>query len=360
MTTPNDDEAIDEQAWEAAALLHDEVAELLAAGRVDEAERKVNEAIAELARVVGEEHPDYANALDTAACIADVVGRPREAIDLGRRAVAIFDRYENEEVVQPMRAAAMGHLAYRLAQSGEYVEAERLARAVVAMTPEGIEATAHAWNNLGVCLRFAAKYDEARAAYEEAQRRIEQLGLPVPASLFHNLAGLACARDDFAAAETHARRAVAARANEPPDDFGLGTDLCGLGDALLGLGRAAEAESAYREGLACYERAGRMAHPEAAFALHNLGDALVARGRVKEAEETYLRALAAKERLYGEEHHEIAATLSNLAALLAETGRPAEARDRSRRAVAIARAKLPADHPIRTGIETLAKTLGAS
>ncbi len=243
---------------------------------------------------------------------------------------------------------------------GRYAEAERLSREALALTPTEHPHEAVAWVNLGVSLRLAGRHDVAAEAYGRAAALYEQAGEPTPIALHHNLAGLAFACGEHALAETHARAALAARdASNDDDVFGRGQDLCGLGDALAGQARLREAEQAYREGLACYERAGRSGHVEVAFALHNLADVLAEQDRVEEADDCYARALARKRALLGETHHEVAASLANLAVLYASSDRRARALALSAEAVALV-ASLDESHPVRAGVEACARKLAGS
>jgi tetratricopeptide (TPR) repeat protein len=353
---------IDELAWEAAAAEHERATELLASGDFEAANPIAREAAEALRRVVGDQHPDYANALATVARVSERLGNLQEAIDLGLRALEILNQYRDEPIVDPMRADAATHVGYRLALAGRYAESEALAREALALTPAQHPFEANAWVNLGVSVRLAGRHDEAEAAYGRARDLYIAADEDLPSALHHNLAGLAFARGDHARAESHARSAIATRArlvereNGALDEFELGMDLCGLGDALAGLGRFAEAEQAYRDGLACYERVGRAEHVEVAFALHNLADVLADQSRADEAETTYRRAIALKRQLLGDAHHELAASLSNLAVLVAGSERLDEARALSGEAVAIASA-LDERHPVRVGVEAAARAL---
>jgi tetratricopeptide (TPR) repeat protein len=348
---------VDELAWDEAAAEHERAVELVAIGEIEAAEPVALAAAEALGRVVGDDHPDYANALTTVADIAARLGRLREAIAIGRRALAIFEPFRDEPVVDPLRAAASAQLGYQLALIGDYAESEQLCREVLTLHTGQHPFEAEAWVNLGVSLRLAGRHDPAEAAYRHAAELYRSADEPIPPALHHNLAGLAFARGDHALAETHAREAIAERERAGIDDpFALGQDLCGLGDALAGLGRFAEAEQAYRDGLACYQRVGRTEHVEVAFALHNLADVLADQSRADEAEQCYQRSLALKQQLLGAEHHELAATLSNLAVLLANGGRLAQARELSARAVAIVQA-LDQHHPVRIGVEACARSL---
>lgn len=348
---------VDELAWEQAADEHERAVELVASGQLDAAEPVALAAAEALLEIVGDGHPDYANALATVASIAEQRGRLGEAIELGRRVLTILEPYHDEPIVDPIRAAASMQQAFRLALAGDYAEAEQRSREALALTPAEHPFEAEAWVNLGVSLRLAGRHDEAEDAYRHAVARYEAASEPIPSGLHHNLAGLAFARGDYDLAEVHARAALAARELPGAEDlFGRGQDLCGLGDALAGQGRAAEAEQAYREGLDCYAQAGRGEHVEIAFALHNLADALADLGRIDEAEASYLRALALKRQLLGAAHHEIAASSCNLAILYADSGRIEQARTLVAEAVEIVRS-LDERHPVRVGVEACAHTL---
>lgn len=349
----------DEEAWCAAAEAIDRAADLLDAGRADDSVREARQAAADLARVVGPDHPDHGNALATLGAALAASGDVRGAIDATRRAVAVHDLWPGEESVAPLAAAARAQLGELLMKSGAYAEATRLAEEVrddaVSRCGADSPEAARAWNAVGVCWKLQGRHAEAREAYSQAAGAWERAGVPFPATLFHNLAGLACATGDFTTAEGHARAAVEARRSEG-DPFALGTDLAGLGDALAGQGRLPEAIETYREAIQLLG-ASRPHHPEIAYALHNLGDALADQGRAREAEAAYRDAIQRKVGTFGEEDGEVAASRNNLAALLASEGRREEAKLLSRRAVRAAR-RLPAGHPVRSGCEALARELG--
>ena len=353
MTEPDE---VDEAAWEAAASQLALACELLAAGDPLAAEPLARMASTSLARILGEQHPDFANALLTLAHVSERRGRLREAIDLGQRAWSILEQWRDEPIVDPMRATAATQLAYHLALAGHHAQAIALSREALALAPAQHPGEANAWINLGVSLRLAGKHDEAEAAYLHARDLYIGESDPLPPALHHNLAGLAFARGEHVLAESHAREALAARERSGThDELQLGMDLCGLADALAGQGRAAEAEQLYRDGLACYERAGQHEHIEVAFALHNLADALADQARFDEAEPNYRRAIALKLELLGPNSHEVAATLSNLAMLCAELGRADEARTLSSEALVIVQA-LDTAHPVRVGVEAAARS----
>lgn len=358
--------SFDEAEWDDAVAQVDRADEHIARGAFDEGLREANEAAHRLRSIVGADHPDYAQALVSAGDALSARGGIRDALGRFEEALAILDAYlgdpEAEPIVQPRRLSVLGRIGYLEALSGLYESGRRhldeaLQLAASLFGEDAPELSEH-YNNLGVCLRFAAQYEEARHAYERAGALRAQVGLAHPASHFHNLSGLATAMEDYAAAERHARDAVATRERDEGRGFELGTDLCGLGDALAGLERFDEAEAAYREALALYA-ASRPDHPEVAFALHNLGDTLVSRGKPDAAEASYRESIRRKTDVFGEDSHEVAATLNNLAVLLADLDRTDEARHTIERALKICERVVAPTDPIAVACRSTASSMGS-
>jgi tetratricopeptide (TPR) repeat protein len=317
----------------------------------------------ELPALLGD-HPDHANALTLLGQIAAAQGDAEAATAHLRAALAIHDLYlddpESAEIVRPLRAEVLAQLGDARQRAGDPTEADALTEEALSEAEDayGLDAAALArFHNIrGVVLRFAGRYAEAEAAYLRAAALRDAHGEPHPSTHFHNLSGLASARGDYAAAEAHARAAIDL-SRAAGNSVTLGTDLCGLGDALVGQERLVEAEAAHRAGLAHFATSTLPDHPEVAYTLHNLGDCLVALGRFEDAEAAYHASITRKREAFGDSHPEIAATLSNLAALHADLGRLTEATARSAEAVAMVR-PLPANAPIRVGVEALAARLG--
>lgn len=232
--------------------------------------------MAALARAVGPVHPDTGNAHDTLARVHGMLGNTALAIVHVRRARAVLAAFRDEPIVESMLASTTTSLAYWLATTGAYEEAEDLAREAIHLAERVGDARAvgGAWNAFGVVLRFQGRYDGAAQAYEASRAALERAGLSPSATLLHNLAGLACARDRFRDAERFARAAVASRRAAEGEGMALAMDLSGLGDALAGQRRYDEAERAYPSALA------------------NLAALLASVGRLDEARELCARAAA--------------------------------------------------------------------
>ncbi|MFV8756063.1 tetratricopeptide repeat protein [Nannocystaceae bacterium ST9] len=353
-----DDLDLDDQRWDRAVAQLDEAGDALGAGQLDLAGSLAREAADELHAILGDAHPDFANARLLLAEIAFETGQPRAAMTHADAARASFESHlpEAAEIVEPMRLSALQLLARIHVELGHHELAEATAREAITIGNALGDpiAQASAYTALGVILRFAGRYDEAAAAYDRSAKIQLARGRRLEAEHFHNLAGLALAHGDARVAEAHARQAIALREQE---DFGLATDLCGLADALAEQARPAEAEPLYRRALAIFSNSERAEHPEVAYALHNLADCLVAQERHDEAEAAYRESLARKLAKLGPGTPDEAGTRSNLAALLAERGRLGEAIAESTIAITIVRRRLTPEHPTRRGCEAMAASL---
>ena len=215
------------------------------------------------------------------------------------------------------------------------------ALAVAALTVDGIAA-----KERGAFDRAARCYAEIGRLLDEATASPSEI-----AALHHNLAGLAYARERYAEAESHARRAVAVRRGQPraaPVD--LAQDLAVLAAALAGQHRTDEAVALFEEALTICRRARPPREYEIAVHLHNLAGIHQTLGAPARAEQLYREALAIKETLLGGEHPEVGLVANNLGTLLHDQGRDAEARACYRRALAIAERAYPPTHPVTTSV----------
>lgn len=352
MTTPA---TTDEDRIESAIAAAQEARALLAQGKVAAALELCAQAEVEITVVAGEDAPDLGFVLWIQGSAHALAGALPEAEACFARALRCLDDCADDPLLGDLVARIELEHVDICVKRGRLLEAEARLRELLARA--GAD-QASLYNVLGMCLRFQARYDEAELAYQRAIDRLAAEGQPPSAVIEHNLAGLATARGDFAAAERRLRLAVTRHAAEKKYRFLWAADLSGLGDALAGQGRFREAEAAYREALAMHATHAHRDHPEVAFALNNLADVLTELGRTDEAEAAYRESLRRKERALGADHYELAPTLNNLAVLLIEAGRSGEARPLATRAVEIAGRSLPPEHPLRRGCEAVAASLG--
>lgn len=354
----------DDARWDAALEQLERARAHHHRGELQRAELLAREAIAELSAAVGTGHPDLAYARVELARLLEAGGSVDEGAAQLRLALAILEPWADEPAAQPVLLDALQAAAGNAMTRADYQPGrewlERAAELALEVAgPRSLE-LAYVANARGVLEKLSGHYEAARRHYRHCRELMDELGEPTPASLWHNLAGLACVSDEYELAEAHARRAIRARARELGQEpsVELGADWAGLGDAQIGQGHAREAVDSYREALRLFAAAGCDAHPEVAYALHNLADAEAELGHVDQAEALYHQAIAHKQRLFGGHNLEVAASLNNLAALYSMLGRPTEALSKSRQAIE-ALAGCPADHPVRLGCEQLHASLVA-
>ena len=251
-------------------------------------------------------------------------GRPKEAIESGRRAIEL----------DPNHPSALSNLGIAYFDNGDYESAEQCYRRALALDPDFAEA----YSNLGNVLRTTKRLDEAVTAYNRA---IELK--PNYAEAYNNLG--TTLRDQKKAAESEPiyRKALALKGEDPPTLNNLalalmeldreeeavqiltrstaldprnGRTYIYLGSALFSLERIEEAEAALGRALSlipddadAHNLAGRIqldkgkteqamasfrvaiaSKPEMVDAHNNLGNALKELGRVDEAMESYYTA----------------------------------------------------------------------
>nr|WP_026163798.1 tetratricopeptide repeat protein [Kribbella catacumbae] len=130
-------------------------------------------------------------------------------------------------------------------------------------------------NDIGVIGKYRGDFDEAASAYRRALRIVNECGsdqLDLRASLLHNIAGLAHARGEVAAAESAAREGIALRlTSAATDPLDLAADRAALAAILVDLGEKAEARELLIDVLAVFEDSFGPEHYEVAVTLHNLG-----------------------------------------------------------------------------------------
>ncbi|MGW9437019.1 tetratricopeptide repeat protein [Streptomyces sp. NPDC055607] len=236
---------------------------------------------------------------------------------------------------------------------GDYAIAERILVTAVRQT-EQIAAPSDlvaAYNELGVLFKYYGKFDLSSKYYELAFEHLRGFNSVELATLYHNIAGLAHARGDYAAAETPARKAISMRTEilgaDHPD---VAADCAALAPILAELDRLQEAEGLNRRALRIFEQFYGNNHYETAVAAGNLAAILHRQGCREEARAYYERSLRVLEEELGPLHPELAPVLNNLADLLAEQDPDASRALLSRALKALTSASVDADHPTLTSV----------
>ena len=255
------------------------------AGRFDEAIPLYEKALADSARVRGDDHPDVLGARNNLAVAYRVMGRLSEAIALFEEVVADSVRVLGPD--RPHTLASRGNLAVAYQEEGRLNEAIPLFEEVVA--------------------------DSVRV-----------LGPDHPHTLVSriDLAGAYQAAGRLGEATTLFEGVLADHARILGDDHPLTfTARNALAGTYQAAGRLSEAIPLYEGVLADRVRVLGMDHPDTLTARHNLADAHQAAGHLSEAISLFEEALAGRMRILGPIHSDTLVSRSHLAYAYLEAGR---------------------------------------
>jgi tetratricopeptide (TPR) repeat protein/predicted Ser/Thr protein kinase len=214
----------------------------------------------------------------------------------------------------------------------------------------------------GTALEGVSRYDEARAALEQAMAlRIKLLG-PDHMHVGSSEKSLGILFDEMgrpAEALPHFQRAVAIYEKSlPPDHPTLANSLSSLGVVLDNVDRSREAVPYHLRAVALLEKRGKDAAIPLSYALSNLGVSYMEQERYDDAIRAYQRALALKEETVGPDHPAVAYTLCSMGVAYRRIGKLARAESLCRRSLAIFEKKVGRDNPECAGpLESLAETL---
>ena len=251
--------------------------------------------------------------LELLACIrrelTDLVG----CVELHQRALTALELGPGGADRDQLRLAALVRLGEALRLLGQFPEAEDALKRAVQLAdtqhpPDPIN-RAMAINGLGIVFKDTQRFEQARQHYQQALTLLEQnLGPNDPelAPLYHNLAGLQHAQDQFVEGEPLARRALELRAaHEGLETTGAAADLAVLGALLLGQQRYTEAETVLERSLTIWQGKYGPQHYEVAVVKHNLAALYQARGDQPRALRTYIDVLDIKSHILGPTHADV-------------------------------------------------------
>jgi tetratricopeptide (TPR) repeat protein len=203
-------------------------------------------------------------------------------------------------------------------------------------------------NNLGHVLYRLARWEESKAAHEEALAIYEQeLGHDHPrlAEVLNRLGGALFNLGDMAGARTVYQRAFeVCSAASPSNPAETAVCLNNLGIVLRDMGELEEARDLLEQALRLREEAFHSRHPEIARSLNNLGMVLRRLGDHGRARNVHERALAIHEDIYGDDHPTLAVSVQCLGLVDLEEGRLERAEARLRRALEIFERHHAPDH----------------
>ena len=277
-----------------------------------------NASVASLATLLPIFEKAFAQEPDSARRGADLglflqsIGRPEQAIDPLRLAVAADRRNRASEL-----PATLESLAGTLATLRRDIEAFPLFQEAAEGNDPAVAAR---------CLVAMSGFDErnAEAYLRRALEKEEQASgkaHPRVAIIVNNLALVLRANHDNRGAEAFFRRALAIQEKAfGPNHPAVAPTLSNLGNLLQSTARLPEAERVLRRAVRIFEQRIGPEITELAIAYTNLANLLAGRGGAVEAITLLRRTLRIDESIYGPEHPEVAGDLENLATLLAETG----------------------------------------
>ena len=331
-------------------------------GMYAEAEPQIERAVELRRRDPGEQHPDFAAALNALGQLRDDQGRLAEAEAAHRRALSI--RRATLEPGDPAIAASLNNLAAVLRAAGRLDEARERYEAALALNRAAYgdehPTIAIGLNNLAIVLKEQGDLAEAGRLHRAAlalRRKLFGDEHPSIAIDLNNLAALLDEQGKYAESEVLYREALAMQRKFHGDQHQSVADvLHNLGVCRLNQGDVAEARRLLHAGLAMRQNLFGAAHPDVATSLHSLGVVAYALGEYDEAERDLRAALEMRRDLLGNRHPALIATLQNLGALLLDKQDYAGAKAAYAEAAEISRAVFSATNPL---VATAAARLAA-
>jgi tetratricopeptide (TPR) repeat protein len=202
-----------------------------------------------------------------------------------------------------------------------------------------VAAAAALLNQIGQCLYRAARYEEARVAFDRALSiayRIYGENNPRLSAIANNLGRVLLKLGDAATARQQFEWALSLDENSYGHNHThVAEVLNNYGLCLVRLDETEAAVAQFQRALAIYEARFGPSHPNTASILNNLGCLTLARGEPASAWELLQRALGAAHAAYGPNHPDVASILLNLGDVLRRQGSHASARAQYTRALVI-------------------------
>ena len=326
-------------------LLLENGAVLAALGRYDEAEAALRKTRQQGARW-GQWDEVRAATIRLVRVLGYHGAKHGEALALRELALGLSSGPEQE-------AWARGTLALVLGKQGQYDEAEKEQRAVLALRmaalgPEHPD-VANTRNSLGTMLYEQGRYEAAAVEYEAAQTlRSAALGKDHPsvANTRNNLALVLQAQGKYDQALAEHRAVLSLRtASFGPDHPHVAASHNNVGMVLQRSGDLPGAEAEYARARQLWTTALGPDHINVGAARHNLGAVMAAQGRNKEAEAELRAAIGVRTRAYGPQHPGVASGRHNLAIVLRSMGKLEASEAEHRAVIELHTTALGAEHP---------------
>ncbi len=298
----------------------------------EDTERLHREVIARCERVFGADHPQTLKVENNYAGYLSDAGRPEEALALNEQVYASRCRVLGEQ--HALTLYSLRNIGVDLKQLGRFDEAEQRLRQVLALRlqvhgPEHRE-VAQSYSDLALLFHAQGRLDEAAAMFGEVAKIVLKLGSdsdPHVALSFYHWAAVTQDSGDDAAALPIYRRAIQLNDERKGGDRAyIAAAWNGLAKALAATGDAAQADEAFRNGLAMRERLFGEKHPELVLSLNDYVQFLLERERFADAEPFAGRLLAMVQSIEPQNAVALARSEHFLGVAFAGQGRYAEAR----------------------------------
>jgi serine/threonine-protein kinase len=331
-------------------------------GLYHEAEPLAEQALLELRR--GGDRLHLGDALNELAVLRASLGQYERAEPLFREALAVRRAVHGEQ--DERVAAALNNLALLQHDRGHYAEAAHLYREALARDEQRFgrhdPRTLTGLSNLGLLEHDLGRDQEAERLLREVLAAREQrhgTRHPDVAETLALLGRVLGSQGYLDEAEAVLERALALerelRGGQHPDAARV---LAELGSIARRRGQLARAEAFYRRALELQvARLGR-AHPESAWTQVGLAECLLADGRTEAAEATLQPALRALQAALGDGHPGLLPAHVLAAEIAGARAQPASVAQHLAVAHALARARLPAEHPMHARLRAVAERLG--
>jgi CHAT domain-containing protein len=348
-----------------AESLNQQVFQLWQAGRYRRALPLAQRAVAIRGKILGMDHPAYAQSLCNLAAQYHALAEHAKAEPLYQRSLAISEARLGKG--HPDVAQSLNNLAMLYEHQGQYARAEPLLQRSLlileAQLGKDDPAVATCLNNLALLYGAQGQYAKAEPLYQRSlaisEARLGK-GHPHVAQSLNNLAQLHRYQGQYARAEPLLLRSLAIReARQGKDHPDVAHCLNNLAMLYRDQGQYARAEPLLQRSLLILEARLGKDHPHVANTLNNLALLYRAQGRYGQAEPLLQRSLAIQEARLGKDHPDVATSLSNLAGLYAAQGQYAQAEPLYQRSLSILEARLGKDHPhVATSLSNLALLYG--
>ncbi|XP_074630412.1 kinesin light chain-like isoform X2 [Acropora palmata] len=260
--------------------LHNLVIQYASQGRYEVAVPLCKQALEDLEKTSGHDHPDVATMLNILALVYRDQNKYKEAANLLHDALTIREKTLGED--HPAVAATLNNLAVLYGKRGKYKEAEPLCKRALEIREKVLGKdhpdVAKQLNNLALLCQNQGKYDEVEQYYQRAlEIYTTKLGPDDPnvAKTKNNLASAYLKQGKYKAAETLYKQ-VLTRAHER--EFGPGTE-----SSLEDDGKRGKDNAPYGE-YGGWHKAAKVDSPTVTTTLRNLGALYRRQGKFEAAE----------------------------------------------------------------------------